>query len=105
MTAPHTRGSPAVCAEVAQPSIRSPSIVARCLGKGGSGRTVRARECGTVHGEAGMVDGIRQVAAALAVLAVATACNNAPGEDGLRASFAEQLAANRFVRDFEPYRR
>ena len=38
---------------------------------------------------------------ALAAALAAAACSTAPGEQGLRDSFAEQLGANRFVKDFQ----
>jgi hypothetical protein len=37
----------------------------------------------------------------LVVAAVGTACNRPPADDGLRRSFADQLAANRFVKDLQ----
>ena len=36
----------------------------------------------------------------LAALLFAAACSNAPREDGLRDSFAQQLAANKFIAEF-----
>ena len=37
----------------------------------------------------------------LATLLFSAACSNAPQEDGLRDSFAQQLAANKFVAEFQ----
>ena len=37
----------------------------------------------------------------LAALLFAAACSNAPREDGLRDSFAQQLAANKFIAEFQ----
>lgn len=42
----------------------------------------------------------RRVLAAVIVTLITTACGK-PGVDGLRESFAQQLASNRFVKDFE----
>jgi hypothetical protein len=37
----------------------------------------------------------------IAVAALQVACSGQPGEQGLRDSFAQQLAANRFINDFQ----
>jgi hypothetical protein len=37
----------------------------------------------------------------LAAAALAAGCNSAPAEQGLRDSFAQQLGANKFVKDFQ----
>jgi hypothetical protein len=41
------------------------------------------------------------IAAVLATAALNAACSGAPGEQGLRDSFAQQLGANKFVKDFQ----
>ena len=41
------------------------------------------------------------IAAILATAALNAACSGAPGEQGLRDSFAQQLGANKFVKDFQ----
>ena len=41
------------------------------------------------------------IAAVLATAALNAACSGAPGEPGLRDSFAQQLGANKFVKDFQ----
>ncbi len=43
----------------------------------------------------------RLLGSLLVLLALTTACNSAPPADGLRDSFAEQLAANKFIADFQ----
>jgi hypothetical protein len=40
-------------------------------------------------------------AALIAVVALHVACSSQPGEQGLRESFAQQLGANRFVKEFQ----
>ena len=47
-----------------------------------------------------MTTKLRNAIVAVAVVTVA-GCSSAPGEQGLRDSFAGQLAANRFVTDFQ----
>jgi hypothetical protein len=41
------------------------------------------------------------IAAVVATAALNAACSGAPGEQGLRDSFAQQLGANKFVKDFQ----
>jgi hypothetical protein len=41
------------------------------------------------------------IAAVVATAAVNAACSGVPGEQGLRDSFAQQLGANKFVKDFQ----
>jgi len=41
------------------------------------------------------------IAAVVATAALNAACSGAPGEQGLRDSFAQQLGANKFVKEFQ----
>jgi hypothetical protein len=44
---------------------------------------------------------VLQLAAAIALLAATAACGGAPDESSLRDSFAQQVASNKFIMDFQ----